>query len=94
MSKFASRVDSKVFKTLEDWPKVGRLKIRHLLLGTIWGGIFLFPTIYGQYCYKTRTGLSQIQFDNSKTSFRELYNNKKTDDYLNLLKVETKPDQV
>jgi len=54
-------MSSKV-KDLPPYPEVHRLRVGELVLGTFWGGVFLLPFVYGQYWYKTRSGLSAIDF--------------------------------
>ena len=49
---------------LPPWPIVNRMKFREFIFGTFWGIVFLTPFVYGQYCYKTRTGISTINFNN------------------------------
>lgn len=49
---------------LPEWPQVHRIKLREIFMATFWGVVFFTPFVYAQYSYKTRTGLSSVNFSN------------------------------
>ena len=58
----------KLVKEPLPWPQVKRINILELIGGIGFGAIFLTPFIYGQYSYKTRTGLSGVNFSRLSTT--------------------------
>ena len=81
----------KLAKPSAPWPQVGRLKIRELIGGLAFGSIFLSPFIYGQYSYKTRTGLSGLNFNPLDHGDIVSANSEKATNFIEILQSDVKP---
>ena len=82
----------KLTKDALPWPQTKRMSIFELFGGVLFGGIFLTPFIYGQYSYKTRTGLSGINFTQIRDN-EDLFNPsvETATNYLEILQSDVKP---
>ena len=84
----------KLAKETAPWPQVKRLGILEFVGGITFGGIFLAPFVYSQYWYKTRTGLSAVNFvqlSDGDDIFDPGKSREKTKNFLNILQSDVKP---
>ena len=82
----------KVTKEALPWPQAKRMGIIEFIGGITFGGLFFTPFIYGQYSYKTRSGLSAINFTQS-TDYQDLFDPsvETTTNYAEMLQSDVKP---
>lgn len=78
-------------ESLPPYPEAPKLRIRDVVFGSFWFGVFLSPFIYGQYCYKTRKGISILDFSVKNGKPNDIIKEKKSQNYLeNLMKTDEK----
>ena len=82
INKYIGNIRHFSSNTLPEYPIPPKLRIRDVVFGCFWFGIFLTPFVYGQYSYKYRTGISNINFNVKHGKPYDISKEKKSQNYL------------
>ena len=81
-------------KAVLPWPQVKRLGLFEFIGFIGFGGIFMTPFVFGQYSYKTRSGLSGINFG-QLAGYEDMFDPdstvESTTNFMDILKSDVKP---